>query len=122
MSKYKDVIRNIIYESEKHLTAEEIFFLAREKYKGIALATVYNNLNTLESEKEIRKISISNDVDRYDKSTVSHVHLCCKVCKKVCDYHWTELEEILKERLNENIFGYEFNVNYICKECQNNNK
>ena len=122
MSKYKDVIRNIIYESEKHLTAEEIFFLAREKYKGIALATVYNNLNTLESEKEIRKISVSHDADRYDKSTVSHVHLCCKVCKKVSDYHWTELEEILKDKLNENIFGYEFNVNYICKECQNSSK
>ena len=56
MTKNGKLILEIVHGSSEHPTAEQIFMKAREKSPGIALATVYNNLNSLVSEKLIRRI------------------------------------------------------------------
>ena len=47
MTKQRKLILDIINSSDRHLTAEEVFFIAKEQMPGIAMATVYNNLNYL---------------------------------------------------------------------------
>ena len=47
MTKYGQMILDIINQSLDHLTAEQIFFMCKEKNEKIVLATVYNNLSNL---------------------------------------------------------------------------
>ena len=50
MTKQKKLVLTIIERSHGHLSAEEIFFRAREEMPNIALGTVYRNLNALTEE------------------------------------------------------------------------
>ena len=44
MTRQRALILEILQHSPKHLTADEIFAIAREKMPGIARGTVYRNL------------------------------------------------------------------------------
>ena len=54
MTKQRKLVLAIINESERHLTAEEIFIEAKKRITSIAFATIYNNLNALVNEIEER--------------------------------------------------------------------
>lgn len=45
MTKQKKLVLSIAENSNAHLTAEEIFILAKKEMPNIALGTVYRNLN-----------------------------------------------------------------------------
>ena len=47
MTKQQTLICDILANVCDHLTAEEVFFRAREKMPNIAMGTVYRNLNQL---------------------------------------------------------------------------
>ena len=56
MTKYEKEIYHIITASMEHLTVEQIFAELKEKYPGVVIATVYNNVNKLWEAGLIRKI------------------------------------------------------------------
>lgn len=117
MAKYAEMILNIINESHDHMTAEQVFFALKKTEPKVALATVYNNLNTLCSEDLIRKISMEGSPDRYDKIR-RHDHLICKRCGKLSDIMFEDLAGRLEEQLRENILSYDLRVFYLCPECR----
>lgn len=47
MTQQRQVIYQIIKESKEHLTAEEIFLLAKQQIPKLALGTVYRNLGLM---------------------------------------------------------------------------
>lgn len=117
MSKQRDLILNIIRNSQEHLTAEQLFLLAKQKLPSIAMATVYNNLKALDESGCIRRLHISGSADRFDKSIVPHEHLICSNCGKITDAKIEGLQEVLEKNLNILIESYELNLQYTCKEC-----
>ena len=117
MTKYAEMILNIINESHDHMTAEQVFFALKKTEPKVVLATVYNNLNTLCSEDLIRKISMEGSPDRYDKIR-RHDHLICKRCGKLSDIMFEDLAGRLEEQLRENILSYDLRVFYLCPECR----
>ena len=117
MAKYAEMILNIINESHDHMTAEQVFFALKKTDPKVALATVYNNLNTLCSEDLIRKISMEGSPDRYDKIR-RHDHLICKRCGKLSDIMFEDLAGRLEEQLRENILSYDLRVFYLCPVCR----
>ncbi len=48
MTKYAELILDIVNNSKEHLSAEQIFLRLKETNRGGSLATVYNNLSFLE--------------------------------------------------------------------------
>ena len=117
MAKYAEMILNIINESHDHMTAEQVFFALKKTEPKVALATVYNNLNTLCSEDLIRKISMEGSPDRYDKIR-RHDHLICKRCGKLSDIMFEDLAGRLEEQLRENILSYDLRGFYLCPVCR----
>ena len=71
-TKQRSLILSIVKNMHGHLSADEIYILAKQEMPGIALATVYNNLNALYSAGEIGKVKIADSADLYDKSPVIH--------------------------------------------------
>ena len=55
MTRQRALILEILQHSPKHLTADEIFAIAREKMPGIARGTVYRNLKLMEQAMEIAR-------------------------------------------------------------------
>lgn len=53
MTRQRALILEILQHSPKHLTADEIFAIAREKMPGIARRTVYGNLKLMEQAREL---------------------------------------------------------------------
>lgn len=118
MTKQRAVILDIVRADKCHHTAEEIFNLAREKLPGISLATVYNNLKALESERLIRRITGDTSCDRYDSSFIPHGHLVCQKCDKVWDFEIDGFESILFNTLRLHFDSYELKVRCLCQECE----
>ncbi len=119
-TKQRSLILNIVKNMQGHLSADEIYILARQEMPGIALATVYNNLNALYSAGEIGKVKIPDSADLYDRSPTIHEHLICKNCKAVTDLLLPDIRRYIEECINEPILSYNLSIDYICKKCKNN--
>lgn len=117
-TRQRTLILNIVKNSYDHLSADEIYILARNEMPGIALATVYNNLNTLYNTGQIGKVKIPDSADLYDRSPILHDHLICSECKSVKDIVIPDFLEHLRETIGEDIKSYNLNLQYICKNCK----
>ncbi|MGI6109308.1 MAG: Fur family transcriptional regulator [Eubacteriaceae bacterium] len=122
MTKQRRLILDIIEQSHEHLTAEEIYVLARQSCPRIAVGTVYRNLNVLTESGLIGKISMINQPDRYDRVSEKHHHLICSECGKIEDAPFTGIDEFLQAQTDQTITGYELNVFHVCEECRLKNK
>lgn len=118
MTKQRELILEIINNSDKHLTAEEIFMLAKKKMPGMAMATVYNNLNYLCNAKIIRRLNINGGVVNYDKSIKWHEHSVCVSCGKITDFYIDGLANMIKEQLKTDVIDYELTARVLCEECR----
>ena len=113
MTKNGKMIMEIIYASEEHLTAEQIFLRAKEQAPRIVLATIYNNLNALVAEGMVRRVKLDGSPDRYDRNT-RHDHLVCDRCGRLTDVHLEDLSEKLERETGLAIESYALHIHYLC--------
>ena len=117
MTKYGEKILEIIEASRSHLTAEQVFAQLRKTYPQVVLATVYNNLNRLWEEEQIRKVSVEGMPDRYDR-IARHDHLVCKGCGKLLDVDLEDMTSMLEKQVGIPILAYDLKLVYLCEECR----
>ena len=118
MTKQQTLICDILANVHDHLTAEEVFFRAREKMPNIAMGTVYRNLNQLAADRQIRRLTVPGQPDRYDKNPMPHGHLVCQTCGKLQDLFLPDLVPYLEQAAGENITHYELTMGHICPNCK----
>ena len=116
--KQKKLVLDIVYNSHKHPTAEEVFFEARLAMPNIALGTVYRNLNALVDEGFLRRITLAGTPDRFDKANCDHDHLVCQKCGKLKDVFLSGIADEIKNNSGDEIISYELNAYYICEACK----
>ena len=119
VTKYAKQILELVETSRSHMTADQIFMELRKTYPTVVLATVYNNLNRLWEENQIRKISVEGMPDRYDR-TQRHDHLVCKKCGKLLDVDLGDLTAQLEKKAGIPILAYDLKLMYLCDECREN--
>ena len=118
MTKQRELILSILKQSDRHMTADEIFFLAKLKMPSIAMATIYNNLNALDEAGVIKRIHIDGVADCFDKIMEPHDHLLCDHCGKISDIRIPGMAETIKSALGTEITDYELTVHYVCPDCK----
>ena len=118
MTKQRELIINILKQSDRHLTADEIFFLAKLKMPSIAMATIYNNLNAMNDAGLIKRLHIDGVADCFDKIVEPHDHLLCDRCGKINDIRLPKLIDTIEGELGTEIEHYELTVHYVCNECR----
>lgn len=116
MTKYAELILDIVNNSKEHLSAEQIFLRLKETNRGGSLATVYNNLSFLYKEGFIRKISVEGYPERYDNIR-RHDHLVCRRCGKLSDVLLDDLTETLQKQIGVPLLSYDLKMSYLCEEC-----
>lgn len=117
MSRYAELILELISQSGEHMTAEQLFLELKKTEPKVVQATVYNNLNVLCQEGLVRKMSVEDSPDRYD-TTQKHDHLVCKKCGALDDINFEDLTKSLEKQLGEEIISYDLKVFYLCPKCR----
>lgn len=114
-TKQRNLILEIINNSCSHLSAEEIYNIAKKQISNISLGTVYRNLNMLFENGNIRKIKLDDNVDHYDNLKKEHNHFICNKCNKIYDVFEKE-----KNNINLDcgiVMNYEKIYKGICNNC-----
>ncbi len=127
----RQIILQVLDESKKHLSAEEIYLKVHQIYPAIGLTTVYRTLELLVKMGLVFKFDFGDGRARYelskdDKDSNHHHHLICTGCGRVIDYDDfidEEIELIKKtERELSKKHGFKIRNHIIqfyglCKEC-----
>ena len=123
-SKQREEIIGVIKEMSNYPTAEEIYFVAKQKDPELSRSTVYRNLGVLVKNKVITQIAVSNGPDRYEyiKDIQKHGYAVCSKCGKIdCfDYNF-DIDIIKKSILKQTeieVFDEGFVIKGICNSCK----
>lgn len=98
MTAQRQLIFGILEKSGNHLTAEEVYSLARLDDPTLNLSTVYRALRWLESENLVmtRLFHEERRQERFDAALPSeHHHFVCSNCKSVSEFDTTLLDRII---------------------------
>lgn len=110
----------------QHLTAEEIYDLARQKYPDIGLATVYRTVQVLVDLSIIDKVSLNDGFARYElgaehSSGHHHHHAICSRCGKIISFKGDLLDTLEQALLDMSGFlvtDHEVKLYGYCGECR----
>ncbi|MEN6461699.1 MAG: Fur family transcriptional regulator [Syntrophomonas sp.] len=102
------VLQVMLENKGHHLSADEVFYAAREKLPNIGIATVYRTLDRLAAIEILYKTMFDSGKFRYELSNDQHHqhhHIICLSCGKI-----TEVEEDLLASLEEHIEQQGFEI------------
>lgn len=123
----KSILECLEKNADRHLTAEDIYALLKEKGSSVSVPTIYRQLEKLTTGGVVRKYTLSPDEpacyqfasDR--EECVHHFHLKCVSCNKLLHVSCAYLEN-LEEHIDEH-HGFKVDntrtVLYgLCAECR----
>ncbi|ABR30299.1 Fur family transcriptional regulator [Thermosipho melanesiensis] len=118
MTKWRKRILNILENSKRPLSAEEIYQL--NEFKP-SLSTIYRALNFLEKKDIVSSISFENTT-RYFFPKEKHMHfLYCIKCGSIEVFEnciADEIKSALEKKYNYTILDHVFYFKGICKKCK----
>lgn len=120
LTKQRQTVLQAIRETDKHLTANEVFETARRLLPGISFATVYNSLNYLKKEGLIGEIRFGTNANLYDRKLTRHDHAICNRCGKLVDLELSIPKKLLEEAAHHSKFQpetIELTLRGLCPEC-----
>lgn len=122
-SQRQDIIRLLINDENKHLSASDIYNLLQDKDSSMGLATVYRTLDLLTKMGIVVKRDFNDEISRYELVTnrISHHHLICKNCGKVIEIPDLLPENITRKILQKKGFkcvDYSIKFYGYCQECR----
>lgn len=117
-TKQKQLVYDIVNSSYSHLTANEVYELARQTINNISLGTVYRILNDLSDNHKIQRITTKSGVDHFDRvDKEGHQHFICNKCGKIVDifhvdytYQHEELKDYQVDQVKVTFTG-------LCNDC-----
>lgn len=120
LTKQRQIVLRVIQESDKHLTANEVFDDARRLTPSISFATVYNSLSYLKKKGLIGEIKFGKNANLYDRKLTRHDHALCNNCGMLVDLELTIPDKLLKEAANRSNFSpmtIELTLRGLCPDC-----
>ncbi len=117
MTRQRAQIFQVIMESPRHMTADEIFETARVQMPGLARATVYRNLGLMVRDGQVRRVRIAGEPDRFDRVVEAHEHIHCPRCGSLEDLRVPWIRERLENELGLKVVSMSLNVEALCSRC-----
>lgn len=117
-TKQRELILDIILKSRNHLTASEVYEIAKKDIPNISLGTVYRILNKLSDDHIILRIMTKSGTDHFDRlPDKHHDHFICTKCGKIIDIFNAKSSYDKKELSNMQIDSLEIIFSGICNDC-----
>ncbi|MBU5226135.1 Fur family transcriptional regulator [Clostridium senegalense] len=121
VTKARVSILELLFKSDKCLSANEIWENIRKTLIGIDLSTVYRNLDVLVNKNIIEKDILDNNIYVYSIQEDIHMHtIICERCNKAFEIEcpMPKLREYIRLKTGVIITDQCIDVkNGICKEC-----
>jgi len=124
----REVILEMLYNSDEHLTPEGLHHLIQEKHPelGTGIATVYRTLSLLEDSEMVTSLSFGAQGKKYELGAKDHHdHIICTSCGNITEFVDEEIERRQKEITQSLGFvmqEHSMQIYGICKNCQSNSK
>lgn len=115
------VIIDRFFESEGHVTIEDLLDLVREKDPGVGYATVYRTMKMLAAGGIASEHKFSDGMTRYELADdeAHHDHLICIECGKIHEFEEPlieELQERIAHRYGFHIVDHKHELYGICAD------
>jgi len=113
-------ILRIIQGQGGHLSADEIYYLARKEVPRLSLSTVYRTLELLKDLDLVSELHLAGHHYRYEAQSGEHQHLVCLSCGKVVEFecgHWAEMHQKLADQYGFNVARSRVELFGYCEEC-----
>ncbi|MDD1772574.1 MAG: transcriptional repressor [Methanomassiliicoccales archaeon] len=116
-TKQLKVIVDIIYSSNIHLTADEVYIEAQKVYPNISLGTVYRNLNKLKTHAIISEVPMGT-VLTFTKHPDTNAHFECDSCHRIYCISLDLESRSLSQRSGFNVDRWSLMMHGVCRECE----
>ncbi|WCN36863.1 Fur family transcriptional regulator [Aneurinibacillus uraniidurans] len=120
-------LRVLLENEEKHLSAEEVWLLVKQKAPETGLATVYRTLELMSELGILDKVNFGDGAVRYDfrneDAEHHHHHLICVECGTVDEIHEDllgEVEQAVSEKFHFHILDHRLSFHGVCHRCIDN--
>ncbi|MGI6065623.1 MAG: Fur family transcriptional regulator [Bacillota bacterium] len=121
ITKQRRAILEVLAESDKPLTAEEVYLLVRGRKENTSLTTVYRNLKKLLAAGLITREGFHDDKAQFQLLSDPHCHnLVCLNCRKVVKITECPLASFAKtvgEREGFTITEHRMELYGYCSDC-----
>ena len=119
-------IADIVFDTDRHLSAEEIAVELRAQGAAAGTATVYRTLETLVRSGLVVERDFGEGFKRYEASRgmPHHEHLICTSCGRVTEFRDERLERmttVLAETHDYTRQRHRLVIHGICGECRRGN-
>lgn len=123
VTRQREAIALTLFESEQHLSVEQVAQRLREKGEHVGMATVYRTLNLLTDAGLAHEHDFGEGFKRYEHRAgeARHDHLICTACGKVEEFERPALDELQKEIAHDTGFAPEtrrLEIYGLCPACQ----
>lgn len=118
-------VYEILIESEKHLTADELYRIVRKRFPNISLDTVNRTLITFARIGLVDIIEGFGSSRRYDANLRSHHHFHCVKCGAILDFYSRQYDDLKipqSIRRKYQVLGLRIVLNGICDKCAKKRK
>ena len=119
-SHQRERILEYLCHTGEHPSAEQIYQDLRPEIPGLSLGTVYRNLKLLEELGKIRRVPVSQGVERYDAICCDHIHFLCSRCGKLQDVPSIDLDSLcgsLPLAKGSRIEKLDLTITGLCPDC-----
>ncbi|MDD4854423.1 MAG: transcriptional repressor [Sulfuricurvum sp.] len=120
----REVILEMLYNSDEHLTPEGLHHLIQEKHPDLntGIATVYRTLSLLEDSEMVTSLSFGAQGKKYELGAKDHHdHIICTKCGSISEFVDEEIElrqKKIAEELGFIMQEHSMQIYGICKICQ----
>jgi len=120
----RDAIVELIFSSDDHFTADELFERARKNRSGASRATLYRTLTLLVEADLLHEIDLGDGNTTYDPNFLdrpSHNHLVCIDCGKVTEFedeHLDVLNSCISRRLGFRPVKQSLRIEASCEQLR----
>ena len=121
----REVILDELYNSNEHLTPEELYNLIQEKHPDLktGIATVYRTLSLLEDSDMVTSLSFGTQGKKYELGAKDHHdHMICTKCGEITEFVDEQIEERqhkIAEALGFEMQDHSMQIYGVCKKCRN---
>ena len=123
MTPQRRLVFRLLREHGGHLSADELYRLARQRQPRISLSTVYRALDTFEELGLVRALHLDGEHHRYEVAGdgEEHHHMICLGCGRVIEFecsHCAAVHQDLAEHYDFQITGSRVQLLGYCPDCR----
>jgi len=119
-TKQREAILEFLMNVKSHPTADTIFQNVKKGLPTMTLATVYRNLNVLNTMGQVARLEVNGEF-RFDADIKEHQHFVCKRCNCIIDLSVLDSKNMINKVNSFDGFRAEtMDIMFrgVCRDCR----